>query len=159
MAVIMFILSSLFLLFPCVALQRSKDRNLKVLEPHVLLFFKFLDLLLRWTICLNNIWITLILLWWLLSLYKSKESLSMCVCVYVCNVCLKCLCRSGSDWSESVNMAAAWFRGVQCLDYNDTFNKLFHKCFTNSASIVDHSHHSHVRTRANHCRAHFHDMP
>ena len=36
-------------------------------------------------------------------------------------------------------MAAAWFKGVQrriCLDYNDTVNKLFHKCFMNSASIV-----------------------
>ena len=36
-------------------------------------------------------------------------------------------------------MAAAWFKGVQrriCLDYNDTVNKLFHKCFMNSVSIV-----------------------
>ena len=33
-------------------------------------------------------------------------------------------------------MAAAWFKGVQrciCLDCNDTVNKLFHKCFMNSA--------------------------
>ena len=36
-------------------------------------------------------------------------------------------------------MAAAWFKGVQhriCLVYNDTVNKLCHKCFTNSNSIV-----------------------
>ena len=26
----------------------------------------------------------------------------------------------------------------------------------NSASIANHSHHSHLRTRANHCRAHSH---
>ena len=48
-------------------------------------------------------------------------------------------------------MAAAWFKGVQrriCLDYNNTVNKLFHKCFTNSTSIANHSHHGHVRTRA-----------
>ena len=35
-------------------------------------------------------------------------------------------------------MAAAWFKGVRrriCLDYNDTVNKLFHKCFTNSAAL------------------------
>ena len=84
------------------------------------------------------------------SLYKSKESL--CVCV-----CLKYLCRSGSDWNESFNMAAAWFKGVKrwiCLDYNDTVNKLFHKVFTDSASIVNHSHHSRLHSRANHCRAH-----
>ena len=57
-------------------------------------------------------------------------------------------------------MAAAWFKSVPrriCLDYNDTINKLFHKCFTNSASFVHRSHHSHVRTRANHCRAQTHD--
>ena len=44
-------------------------------------------------------------------------------------------------------MAAAWFKVVRrriCLDYNDTDNKLFHKCFTNSASIVHRSHLSHV---------------
>ena len=46
-----------------------------------------------------------------------------------------------------------------CLDYNDTVNKLFHKCFMNSASIVKHSHHNHVRTRANHCRAHPNNIP
>ena len=54
-------------------------------------------------------------------------------------------------------MAAAWFNGVQrriCLDYNDTVNKLFRKCFTDSASIANHSHHSHVHTRANHCTPH-----
>ena len=82
------------------------------------------------------------------------------LCLYVC-VCLKYLCGSGSDWPESFNMAAAWFSGVQlsiCLDCNDTVNKLFHKCFTNSASIVHRSHHSHVRTRANHCRAQAHDI-
>ena len=85
----------------------------------------------------------------------------MCVCVCVCvcarmRVCLKYLCRSGSDWPEIFNMAATWFKGVQqwiCLDYNDTVNKWFQKWFTNFASIVNHSHHSHVRTRANHCRA------
>ena len=85
---------------------------------------------------------------------KRTKSLCLSVCL-----CLKYLCRSGSDWSESFNMAAAWFKGVQrhiCLDYNDTINKLFHKCFTNSASIVNHSQ---VHTRANHCRAHFHDIP
>ena len=52
-------------------------------------------------------------------------------------------------------MAAVWFKGVQrqiCLDYNDIV-KLVQKCFMNSASIVNRSHHSHVRTRANHCRA------
>ena len=67
------------------------------------------------------------------SLYKSKESLCVCVCVYVF---LKYLCRSGSDLPESFNMAAAWFKGVRrriCLDCNDTVNKLFYKCFTNSA--------------------------
>ena len=59
-------------------------------------------------------------------------------------------------------MAAAWFKGVQrriCLDYNDTVNNLFQKCFTNAASIANRSHHSHVRTRANHCRARLHDTP
>ena len=107
------------------------------------------------------------------SLYKSKESVCVCVCVCV-YVCLKYLFRSGSDWPESFNMTAAWFKGVQChicLDYNDTINKLFQRCFTNSASIVNHSHHchyvpepitahrSHVFTRANHCRAHPHNIP
>ena len=85
----------------------------------------------------------------------------MCVCVCMC-VCLKHLCRSGSDWPEIFNMAAAWFRGVQrwiCLDYNVAINNLFHKWFMNSASIVNHSHHSHMRTKANHCRAHPHAPP
>ena len=70
----------------------------------------------------------------------------MCVSVYVC---LKYLCRSGSDWPEVFNMAASWFEGVRriCLNYNDTVNK-FHQCFKNSASVVNHSH---MRTRANHC--------
>ena len=48
-------------------------------------------------------------------------------------------------------MAAVRFKGLQrriCLDYNDTINKLFQKCFTNSASIANKSHHSHVPTRA-----------
>ena len=57
-------------------------------------------------------------------------------------------------------MAAAWFKGVRCqicLDCNDTVNKLFHKCFTNSTSIVHRSHHSHMYTRANHCRAQAHN--
>ena len=56
--------------------------------------------------------------------------------------------------AEIFNMAAAWFKGVQrciCLDYNDTVNKLFQKCFTNSGSIVDSNHHRHMCTRANHC--------
>ena len=82
-----------------------------------------------------------------ISLYKSKESLSV-------SVYLKYLCKSGSDWPEILNMAAAWFKGVQghiCLDYNDTVDKVFHKCFTNSASFVNCSHHSYVCTRANHC--------
>ena len=38
------------------------------------------------------------------------------------------------DQTESVIIAAAWFKGVQrhiCLDYNDTVNKFFQKCFTN----------------------------
>ena len=68
----------------------------------------------------------------------------------------------GSDWPEIFNMAAAWFKGVQrriCLDYNDTVNKLFHKWFTSSTSIAKHSHHSHMRTRDNHCRAHPQDPP
>ena len=55
-------------------------------------------------------------------------------------------------------MAAVWFKGVQrliCLDV-DTVNKLFHKVFTDSASIVNHSQ---VRTRANHYRAHPHGTP
>ena len=88
-------------------------------------------------------------------------SVSVCVCVCVC-VCLKYLCGSGSDWPVSFNMAAAWFNGVQlciCLDYNDTVNKLFHKCFTNSASIVHRGHRSHVHTRVNHCRAQAHNIP
>ena len=75
-------------------------------------------------------------------------------------VFLKDLCRSGSDWAESFNMVAVWFQGVPCrisLDYNDTIHKLFHKCSTNSASIVHRSHRSHVRTRANHCRAQAHN--
>ena len=84
-----------------------------------------------------------------ISLYKSKESLSVCVCVCVCvYVCMSvCVC---------------WFKDVQrriCLDCNDTVNKLFHKCFTNSASIAHRSHHSHVRTRVNHCRVHCHPPP
>ena len=85
------------------------------------------------------------------NLSIKARNLCVCVCLYVC---LKDLCRSGSDWSESFNMAAVWFKGVQrriCLGYNDTVNKWFNKCFTNSASIVNHSHHSHMRTRANHC--------
>ena len=84
-----------------------------------------------------------------LSLYKSKESLSVCACVCVCVP--QYLCGSGSDWPESFNMAAAWFKGVWrwiCLDCSDTIIKLFHKCFTSSASIVHRSHHSHMRTRA-----------
>ena len=106
--------------------------------------------------------LTQLILWamynWLLivvlSLYKSKESLSVCVC-------LKYLCGSGADWPEHIHMAAAWFKGVQrriCLDYNDTVN-LFQKCFTNSTSIPNRSHHSHVHTRANYCRVHRHPPP
>ena len=88
-------------------------------------------------------------------LYLSIKARNVClsVCVCVC-VFLKYLCRSGSHWSESLNMAAAWFKGVRrriSLDCNDTVKKLFHKCFTNSTSIVHRSHHSHVCTRANHC--------
>ena len=69
---------------------------------------------------------------------QNANTLTVCVCVCVCvcmHVCvfLKYLCR---DWPESINMAAAWFKGVQrriCSGYNDTVNKLFHKSFTNSA--------------------------
>ena len=85
--------------------------------------------------------------------YGNLSIKARTLCLSVC-VCLKYLCRSGSDWPESFNMAAAWFKGVQrriYLDYDDTVNKWFQKCFTNSASIANHSHHSHVRTRANHC--------
>ena len=42
-----------------------------------------------------------------------------------------------------VCVAAAWLKGVQpriCLDYKDTINKWFNKWFTNSTSIVNHSH-------------------
>ena len=96
------------------------------------------------------------------SLYKGRNlCLSVCVCVCVC-LFLTYLCRSGSDLPESFNMAAAWFKGVWsqiCLDYNDTVNRLLHKCFINSASIVHRSHHSHVRARANQCRAQTHDIP
>ena len=97
------------------------------------------------------------------SFLMQLSYVCVCVYVYVC-VCLflKYLCGSGSGWPESFNMAAVWFKSVQrqiCLDYNDIVNKLFHKCFTNSASTVHQSHHSHVCTRANHCRAHFHDIP
>ena len=84
------------------------------------------------------------------NVHNRRESLSVfvCVCLSVClsvYVCLKYLCRSGSDWSEIFNMAAAWFKGVQhriCLDCIDTANKLLHKCFPNSASTVNHSHQS-----------------
>ena len=75
--------------------------------------------------------------------YKSKESLSVCVCVYMF---LKYLCGSWSDWPESFNLAAAWFKDVQrciCLDFNDTVNKFSHKCFTNSRALS---------TKANHCQ-------
>ena len=90
-----------------------------------------------------------------ISFYKSK-GISLCLCVYV-----------WVRYPEILNMAAVWFKGVQhriCLDYTDTsmINKLFHKCFSNSASIAKCSivmcapepitaHHSHVRTRTNHC--------
>ena len=89
-------------------------------------------------------------------------SVCLCLCVSVCVcVCLKHL-RSGSDWPEIFNTAAAWFKSMQrwiCLDYNDTVIKWFHIWFPNFASIVNHSHHSHVRTRANHCRALLHAPP
>ena len=81
---------------------------------------------------------------------SQEANLSMSVCLS-----LKYLCRSGSDWPEILNMVAAWFKDVQiriCLDYNDTVNKLFHKLFANSASIVNHSkhsNHSHVCTLTN----------
>ena len=81
----------------------------------------------------------------LVYLYIKARNLCLSVCV-----CLKYLCGSGSGWPESFHMAAAWFKGVQrciCLDYNDTVNVLFQKCFTNSTSIANHSHHSHVCTR------------
>ena len=63
------------------------------------------------------------------STYRSIKIMNLCVCVCVC-VCvfLKYLCGSGSDWSESFNMAAAWFKGVQCcicLDCNDTLINYF----------------------------------
>ena len=76
--------------------------------------------------------------------YLSVIARNLCLCVCVC-VCLKYLCGSGSDWPESFHVAAAWFKGVQrriCLDYNDTVNNLFQKCFTNSASIANRSHHT-----------------
>ena len=61
---------------------------------------------------------------------------------------------------HSLNMECEHFVQCQiCLDYKDTVNKLFHKFFTNSTSIVNRSHYSHVRTRANHCRAHPNDIP
>ena len=71
------------------------------------------------------------------NLSIKARNLCLCVCLSV-YVCLKYLCRTGSDWSESFSMAAAWFKGVQrriCLDYNDTINKLFHKCFTNLLAL------------------------
>ena len=55
------------------------------------------------------------------------------MCVFV-----KYLCGSGLHWPETYNMAAACFNGVRfriCLDCNDTVNKLFHKCFTNSRAL------------------------
>ena len=76
-----------------------------------------------------------------ISLYKSKESLSVCLCVCVCVcVCVPQISR-GSRVCDI------------CLDCSEIVNKLFHKCFTNSASIVHQGHHSYMCTRANHCRA------
>ena len=70
-----------------------------------------------------------------LSIKAKNICLSVCLSVYLC---LKYFCGSGSDWPESFNMAAACFKGVQlriCLDCNDTVNKLFHKCLTNSRAL------------------------
>ena len=89
-----------------------------------------------------------------LSSRLSIKARNLCLSGYLC---FKFLCGSGSDWPESFNMTAACcVQRRNCLDYNDTVNKLFNKCFTNSTSIVNHSH---VHTRANHCRAQAHDTP
>ena len=68
-------------------------------------------------------------------------------------------------------MAAAWFKGVQrwiCLDYNDTvyyfINSLRIPLALSIIATIDMCapepitvHHSHVRTRANHCRVQPHN--
>ena len=84
-------------------------------------------------------------------------SLNLSNCHYMC-----WLNSSMSIYYILYSIYYIWLKGVPrriCLDYNDTFNKLFQKCFTNSASIVHRGHHSHVPTRANHCRAYVHDIP
>ena len=84
------------------------------------------------------------------SLYKSKESLSVCLSVCVCS-------NISADQDQTDLRFSTWLlRGLRVCNIGF---KLFHSCFTNSTSIVNHSHHSHVRTRANHCRVHPHDTP
>ena len=105
-----------------------------------------------------------------ISLYKSKESLCVCVCMCGSNISAH---QDQTDlrfsaWlllgSRVWNITFVWTTMIQLINY-----------FINSvpiplalltvATIVTcapepiTAHHSHVPTRANHSRAHFHDIP
>ena len=70
----------------------------------------------------------------------SIKARNLCVCV-----CLKNL-RIRLTWDFQHGCCGWRLKDVQpriCFHYKDTV-KLFNKCFTNSASIVNHSHHSHA---------------
>ena len=76
-------------------------------------------------------------------------------CVCVC-VCVSAWNISADQDQIDVRFSTWLLHGLRL--YNIGFvwttkiplNKLFHKYFTNSTSIVNRSHHGHVRTRANH---------
>ena len=92
-----------------------------------------------------------------LSIKARSLCLSVCVCVCV-RVCV-CMCSSNisADQDQADLRVFTWLLRVSrvCnVAFVWTVNNLFQKCFTNSTSIANHSHHSHMRTRANHCRAH-----
>ena len=111
-------------------------------------------------------------------LYKSKKSLSVCVSVCL-SVCL-CMCASNisahqdqtdlrvSTWllhtSRVCKVAFVWTTMLPLINY---FINAFRSplALSTIATIVMcapepvTAHHSHVCTRANHCRARFHDIP
>ena len=88
------------------------------------------------------------------SQYLSIKARNLCLSVCVLQISLQIRIRLTWDFQHGCCV-------VQGCAISHLFglNKLFQKCFTNSTSIVHRSHHSHVRTRANHCRARLHDTP
>ena len=80
----------------------------------------------------------------ILETHLSIKARNLCLSVCVCVPQISLQIRIRLTWKFP--HGAAWLKGLQrriCLNYNDTVNKWFHKCFMNSASIANCSHYSH----------------